>query len=57
MGFLRRSAKSPMSRADVVDAVAESPDGERVGLTMIETRAWDGGEDQLRELQAKLNVT
>ena len=44
-----------MTVPDVVDIVATSPDGTMVGLTMIETRPWDGGTRQLLELQAKLN--
>jgi hypothetical protein len=52
----RRGIESPVLRPDVIDLVALSPDGTTYGLSLIETRPWNGGEEQLRQVQTKLNA-
>ena len=50
----RKRNASPILDARVVDLVALSPDESTFVLSMIETRPWDGGDKQLREVQKKL---
>jgi hypothetical protein len=40
----------------VIDLLAENPATGRVELVMFEPRPWDRGEDQLFQLQEKLNA-
>src|SRR5215207_2494583 len=40
----------------VIDLLAENPASGRVELVMFEPRPWDGGEEQLFQLQEKLNA-
>ena len=56
MPLRRKRLDSPVLRSDVVDLVALSPDGSTYGLSLVETRPWNSGEEQLRQLQAKLNA-
>ena len=45
-----------MTLTDVVDSVALSPEGAAFGLSMIETRPWNGGVKQLEQFRDKLNA-
>jgi hypothetical protein len=45
-----------MTRSDVVDSVAVSPDATAFGLSMIETRPWSGGMKQIEQFRDKLNA-
>jgi hypothetical protein len=54
--FRRSKDKSPMTRTDVVDSVALSPDATAFGLSMIETRPWAGGVKQLQQFRDKLDA-
>ena len=40
----------------VIDLLAENPATGRVEMVMFEPRPWDGGEEQLFQLQEKLNA-
>ncbi len=40
----------------VIDLLTHDPASGRVELVMFEPRPWDGGEDQLFELQEKMNA-
>ncbi|MEO8350791.1 MAG: DUF6572 domain-containing protein [Chthoniobacteraceae bacterium] len=40
----------------VIDLMTHDPLTERVELVMFEARSWDGGEEQLFQLQEKLNA-
>jgi len=50
-----RKNRSPMTRSDVVDSVAVSPDGTAFGLSMIETRPWTGDGQQVEQFRDQLN--
>jgi len=39
----------------VIDFVGYNPQTDKVTLAMIEERNWDGSEEQLRQLQEKIN--
>ena len=41
--------------ADTVDLVAEDADHRQVALIMVEPRPWEGSEEQVDQLLAKLN--
>ena len=45
-----------MEHTAVIDLLAEKSATGRVELVMFEPRLWDGGEDQLFQLQEKLNA-
>ena len=40
---------------EVVDLVAEDADHQQVALIMVETRPWQGSDQQVDQLLAKLN--
>lgn len=44
---------SPLEHSTVLDRVVVEPDSGEVVLVMVETREWDGGPDQLRQLREK----
>ena len=44
-----------VEHAGVIDLITHDEDEQRAELVMFERRPWDGGEDQLFELQEKLN--
>ena len=48
----RRGVEHP----EVIDLLAENPGTGRVELVMFEPRSWDGGKEQLFQLQEKLNA-
>ena len=44
---------SPLEQSTVLDRVVVAPESDEVVLVMVETRAWDSGPDQLRQLREK----
>ena len=44
---------SPLEHSTVLDRVEVEPGSDEVVLVMVETRAWDSGPDQLRQLREK----
>jgi len=42
--------------AEVIDLLTHDPSSGQVELVMFEPRPWDGGEEQLFQLQEKLNA-
>lgn len=39
----------------IIDAVAEDPSGQSFVLFIFETREWEGSQERLAQLQAKIN--
>jgi hypothetical protein len=46
--------KSGIQNPSTIDLITQRPDG-TVVLIMVEDRPWDGGKEQLAQLQSKLN--
>ena len=46
---------SGVENPTVIDFVGYNPQTDKVTLAMIEERNWDGSEEQLRQLQEKIN--
>ena len=47
---------SPLERTAELDGLVVDPTSDEVALVMVETRAWDGGPDQLRQLREKTSA-
>jgi len=45
-----------LEHAGVIDLITHDPESGQVELVMFEPRAWDGGEEQLFQLQEKMNA-
>jgi anti-sigma-K factor RskA len=50
------SVSSPLEQATVIDGVVVDPRSNEVVLVMVETRPWDSGPDQLRQLREKTSA-
>jgi hypothetical protein len=56
ISFPQPGERRGVEHTGVIDLLAENAATDRVELVMFEPRPWDGGEDQLFQLQEKLNA-